>query len=220
MQFLGSAPAFGMAALMLLLLANAPLVARLGTGRIAGAALVFAALAAWSIVTGVGLLRMRRWALASTLLFSAFLLAGGGGMVIGASAERMGPGLPARAAAVAAGVDRFLGIMLLGLAIWWILYLVRPNTRRAFSERLATAQPLTGAGPRVAAPRDPLDARPGQGPLEPQPGRVRALLLAGGGPPLREFRGLPHRLGPRCQRRGPRVRLQRPCGFNSRRTKR
>ncbi|MGN6592228.1 MAG: hypothetical protein ACTHJX_04945 [Terriglobales bacterium] len=51
--------------------------------------------------------------------------------------------------------------------------------------------PFTGAGPRVATPRDPLDARKGRGPLEPQPGRVRASLSAGGGPPLREFRSLP-----------------------------
>src|SRR6185312_4078017 len=64
---------------------------------------------------------------------------------------------------------------------------------------------LIGAGPRVASPLDPLDARPGWGPREPQPGRVRASLFAGGGPPLREFRSLPRRFGPRCQRRGPRV---------------
>jgi hypothetical protein len=40
---------------------------------------------------------------------------------------------------------------------------------------------LSGAGPRVATPRDPLDARPGWGPLEPRPGRVRAPSTAGGG---------------------------------------
>ncbi|HEY7839193.1 MAG TPA: hypothetical protein VIC54_11410 [Terriglobales bacterium] len=42
---------------------------------------------------------------------------------------------------------------------------------------------LIGAGPRVATPRDPLGARPGRGPLEPQPSRARASLFAGGGPP-------------------------------------
>jgi len=70
----------------------------------------------------------------------------------------------------------------------------------------AGARLSIGAGPRVASPLDSLDARPGRGPHKPQPGRVRAWLFAGGGPSLREFRSLPRRLGPRCQRRGPRVR--------------
>ena len=38
---------------------------------------------------------------------------------------------------------------------------------------------MTGAGPRAATPRDPLDARPGRGPHEPQPGRrVLPALIA------------------------------------------
>jgi hypothetical protein len=69
---------------------------------------------------------------------------------------------------------------------------------------------LIGAGLRVAAPLDPLDARPDRRPREPRPGRVRALLFAGGGPPRRALCSLPRRLGPPFQRCGPRVRLNAP----------
>ncbi|MGN6593130.1 MAG: glycosyltransferase [Terriglobales bacterium] len=40
-----------------------------------------------------------------------------------------------------------------------------------------------GSGPRVAAPRDPLDARPGWGPLDPQPGPFAWGLITGEYPP-------------------------------------
>ncbi len=69
----------------------------------------------------------------------------------------------------------------------------------------ACGNTLTGAGPGVAAPRHPLDARPGWGPREPQPGRAGASLLAGGGSPLRAFLDLPRRPSRKCQRRRPRV---------------
>ena len=65
---------------------------------------------------------------------------------------------------------------------------------------------LTGAGPRSAAPSDPLTL--GQlGPLGPPAGRGRAFYLAGGGSPRlrRIIRYLPRLLCPRGKRRGPRV---------------
>ncbi|TAN23518.1 MAG: hypothetical protein EPN33_05065 [Acidobacteria bacterium] len=68
----------------------------------------------------------------------------------------------------------------------WMGYFTRYPSRRFVSDGHRHAPGslprLTGAGPGVAAPRHPLDARPGWGPREPQPSRVRA------------------------QRRGPRVR--------------
>src|SRR6185437_14899769 len=66
--------------------------------------------------------------------------------------------------------------------------------------------PLTGAGPRSAAPSDPLTL--GQlGPLGPPAGRGRAFYLAGGGSPRlrRIIRDFPRLLCPRGKRRGPRV---------------
>src|SRR6185437_11342376 len=65
---------------------------------------------------------------------------------------------------------------------------------------------LTGAGPRSAAPSDPLTL--GQlGPLGPPAGRGRAFYLVGcGSPRLRRIiRDLPRLLCPRGKRRGPRV---------------
>lgn len=41
---------------------------------------------------------------------------------------------------------------------------------------METGAPLTVAGPRVARPRNPLDARPGRGRLEPQPARRKAPI--------------------------------------------
>src|SRR6185437_13126921 len=88
----------------------------------------------------------------------------------------------------------------------------RPFPRVAFRDK-AVRPPradrsllLTGAGPRSAAPSDPLTL--GQlGPLGPPAGRGRAFYLAGGGSPRlrRIICDLPRLLCPRGKRRGPRV---------------
>src|SRR6185437_14766986 len=76
---------------------------------------------------------------------------------------------------------------------------------RAAGRRCPAA--LTGAGPRGAPPRDPLYARQGWVPGTPAlPGPRR--FDPRGRTALRNFAVTPRRLGPQCQRRGPRVLLE------------
>lgn len=108
-----------------------------------GVAAFAAAVVAWGVVTALGLLWMRTWALISTLIFS-FLLLGTGLGVLAVDFLPLAPAAPAGAAAAVHVVDTFLGLAFTGLAIWWIAYFVRPRTHAAF---FATRR--DGAPPRL-----------------------------------------------------------------------
>lgn len=108
-----------------------------------GVAAFAAAVVVWGVVTGLGLLWMRTWALISTLIFS-FLLLGTGLGVLAMDLLPLAPAAPASAAAAVHVVDTFLGLMCTGLAIWWIAYFVRPHSQAAF---FTTRR--DGAPPRV-----------------------------------------------------------------------
>ncbi|MGH9415010.1 MAG: hypothetical protein ACRD01_00115 [Terriglobales bacterium] len=98
-----------------------------------GMAAVYLLPAAWGILTGIALLRMRLWALASTLVFGIFLLGGGAGL--GVVAVR--PELPAPAE-MAAAVRAFLLVTALCvglLGLWWVVYCSRRRVRAQFLGR-------------------------------------------------------------------------------------
>lgn len=108
-----------------------------------GVAVLAAAVVAWGVVTALGLLWMRTWALISTLIFSFLLLGSGLGM-LAVDILPLAPAAPAGAAAAVHVVDTFLGLVCTGLAIWWIAYFAGPRTQAAF---FATRG--DGAPPRV-----------------------------------------------------------------------
>lgn len=95
-----------------------------------GVAVLLAAVVAWGVATALGLLWMRTWALVSTLIFSFLLLATGLGVVVVAFLGS--PAVPQAAAAATQATDGILGAVFLGVALWWIVYFVRPRTQAAF----------------------------------------------------------------------------------------
>lgn len=89
---------------------------------------------AWGIVTGIALLRMRLWALASTLVFAGFLVACGA--CSGAAALLLF--IPATGRAADAGnrlQAAVTGLGLAGLGIWWLIYCSRRRVRAQFVAR-------------------------------------------------------------------------------------
>ncbi|MGH9486047.1 MAG: hypothetical protein ACRD04_00450 [Terriglobales bacterium] len=102
-----------------------------------GTVVLSAEFAAWGIQTALGLLWMRRWALASTLIFSGLLLFAGLSLV---AAATLALPLPAAQLAAAHVLDAIAGLILFGLALWWILYFIRAETRSRF---YAAAPPRT-----------------------------------------------------------------------------
>ncbi|MGH9476652.1 MAG: hypothetical protein ACRD1C_09995 [Terriglobales bacterium] len=98
---------------------------------LAGAAAGYCAFAAWGISTAIGLLRMRLWALGSTLVFAGCLLLGGAAMSVALSLITV-PGATPQAAELAKLLAALLGAVIVGVASWWIVYCARRQTRTLF----------------------------------------------------------------------------------------
>lgn len=88
--------------------------------------------AAWGILTGIGLLRMRVWALASTLVFAGPLLLA----AVGLGYFALEVPLVVRSAVAEAAVRLSLGTVALAgtaLGVWWLMYCSRRSVRARFS---------------------------------------------------------------------------------------
>ena len=141
--------------------AGTPAAANL-TGPLAVMALMYACLAAWGISTGVGLLRLRAWARASILVFSAFL-------ALTALAAIPVPFIISRLPEFQHGPPeaRFVGMtivavifgLMAGLGIWWLVLFNLKSVRAQFDETRATGVYAEGphtAQARAIRPRRPL----------------------------------------------------------------
>lgn len=109
--------------------------------------------AAWGVVTGVGVLRRRPWGRISMIvtgaLGAAFSLLGSGGMMMGMMITSPDERLPA--AAMHAAIAAAIAVMLipLGISIWWLILFTRPRVALEFaSPAIATVPPPL---PSVAA---------------------------------------------------------------------
>lgn len=143
-QFVGAAPLV-FAALIMAIIAVAGLPSGaaappVGRGGMFAAAGLTAAFAAWAIASGIGLLRLRRWALASTLLFGAGLVYGGLATAVRmvAQAPPLAPGI----ARAALAIDAALAAILLAIGLWWWLALAPPPARAVFSRPQGTGRPI------------------------------------------------------------------------------
>lgn len=125
LQLLGSAAAAATALVLLLLAVATP--ARLSDSPI-DPAMLLAVLTGCGVVTAVGLLRMRRWALASTAIFSVFALYVGVEAL--ATAFWLAPRSPTSAASWFA--ELLLGAVLTGVSVWWLIYCAHRRSRTAF----------------------------------------------------------------------------------------
>ena len=133
-----------------------------------GGAIAVLLIAVWGIVTGVGLLRLRRWAWFSALAISGLLVADALHVVFDARKFiRATTGIPTSAGHFVA--VEYLGLALatfgpLGLGVWWLIAFLRPSGRAQFApgvilERAAPpvfAQPapvaFTSPAPAIAEP--------------------------------------------------------------------
>lgn len=107
---------------------GAPVTAEKIWGGVAYAALVMV-LPAWGILTGIALLRMRLWALASTQAFACCLLAAGGGMDIAAVVTVIASPTASANVIHFAVLYVVIGIGLAGLGAWWLAYCSRLAVR-------------------------------------------------------------------------------------------
>jgi hypothetical protein len=110
-----------------------PAFARLLTDAVA-----VLAIAIWGIVTGVGLLRLRRWAWYCVLLISAVLVADAiPGLIHARKLIRATTGVPT----VSAGnfvTFEYIGLAIatlvpLALGVWWLIAFLRPSARAQFA---------------------------------------------------------------------------------------
>ncbi|MGH9413217.1 MAG: hypothetical protein ACRD0Y_05700 [Terriglobales bacterium] len=126
---LGTALLIGLGAMMLK--ASALAGPQSSAAMVTAAAGMYFACAGWGIASAIGLLQMRVWALVSTLLFSFLLLTAGA--VTGISLAILAiPGSTPAAAAVARVFGVGVGLTFAGIALWWIVYLLRSKVRAAF----------------------------------------------------------------------------------------
>lgn len=100
-------------------------------GQLSAIALVYMLPAAWGILTGIGMLRLRLWALASTLVFAYLLLCAGAGIGITAAWTPI-PVSTATTEGVVRMLVALVGLGMAGLGGWWLAYGSRRSVRVRF----------------------------------------------------------------------------------------
>ena len=107
-----------------------------GGGAVAAVVgVVFVALAALGIWTGLSLLRLRPWARTSILVFAGILAGISAISAIAALVMPASPGADAQRAAALAWVGPLVAALYmvpLGIGVWWLVYFNRPRARAAF----------------------------------------------------------------------------------------
>ncbi len=121
-----------------MLQATGPKMPASASARMLAGALAVLAIAIWGIVTGVGLLRLRRWAWFCILIISALLIADAiPGLVDARKLIRATTGVPTVGAGGLIAFE-YIGLALitlvpLALGIWWLLLFSRRSVRAQFA---------------------------------------------------------------------------------------
>ena len=109
--------------------------------------LVYILPAAWGVITATGLWRLRNWARISIIVFSTFLVVIGGFscLMMFAVPFPVAPGSPLTPSAIASiriGLGAFW-LTLLGIGVWWLVFLTRSAVKAQF-EKPSPAAMVTG----------------------------------------------------------------------------
>jgi len=123
-----------------------------------GIAVFHALLAAWGIITSIGLLRLKEWARISIIIFSVLLILQSGFGVLFSLLMII---LPKQNQAVDQGVMAIAGIIMavlsltmLGLGIWWLVFFIHKKVREQFASTRAVlpASPVLQGSPETFGP--------------------------------------------------------------------
>lgn len=180
--FLGSGFLLLMTAFVPLALMNAPRTGvALPHGIFIGFAAIYFLLAAWGIITGIGVLKRRPWARISMIVISAagifFSLFG----FIGAFAVFLSmtpdPTMPSAAIAVMVVVEVLVAAIPLGISIWWLVLFTRKRVALEFAAHGTGAASFVPAAHPQSAGFIPPPARTGFAATHPTSITVIAVLL-------------------------------------------
>lgn len=111
--------------------------------------LMYRLLAALGLWSGIDLLRLKNWARISTIVFSILLIVASAFTALGSLGIFLAPPGPGMDSATRAGVASFVvvvGLIQLGIGIWWAVYLNRPSVKDQF-----VARPVVGMTPGMNA---------------------------------------------------------------------
>ena len=124
-----------------------------------GIAIFHALLAAWGILTGIGLFRLKKWARISIIVFSVLLILQS---AFGVLIALIMPFLPRQnqsadpaAMIISSIIMAVLALTLLGLGIWWLVFFLRKKVREQFASTL-TMLPISPGLEGSAPTLDPL----------------------------------------------------------------
>lgn len=163
--FFGSALVFLFAVMMPLTAYTAPLPQSAPAipfrGMLIGVAILYALIAAWGIVTGIGVMKRRGWGrilmIVTGAIGVAFSILGSAGAVLG---TMITPADPRTGSALDPAITMAILIVLipLGISIWWLVLFTRPRIALEFASggaALAATPPTSStlaAQPEPAAP--------------------------------------------------------------------
>jgi len=146
----------------------------------------YALVAAWGIVTGIGILQLRRWAWVSIIVMSGvtslFGLFGAVVLMFLPSLLKEEPDVPAARVKIVVFVGLVMVLIPIAIAIWWLVLITRAHVRLQFASRGAATIPLAVAGGAAAPDFAPSDAAAPSAPKMPTSVLVIAIVsLVGGG---------------------------------------
>lgn len=145
-------------------------------GVLVGAAAMYFLLAAWGVVTGIGVVKRRGWGRVSMIIMGAAGIAvpvlGSAGVFAAASANTREP----RGGVIAVLIGGAIALALpLGVSIWWLVLFTRKRVALEFAPQLATDSPLPLIATELAVAA-PQFVGPRPGPQIPLSIRVVAVV--------------------------------------------
>lgn len=106
--------------------------------------IVYALIAGWGIVTGVGVLQLRHWAWVSIIVMSGvtifFSVFGAVGLLFVPSLLRDQPDLPVASVKIVAYIGLVILLIPFAIAIWWLVLFTRDRVRLQFTKHSATSE--------------------------------------------------------------------------------
>lgn len=120
-----------------------------------GIAFVYVLIAAWGIVTGVGVLKRRPWGrilmIVTAALGAALSVFGSLGVIIGPLTTQTSPEMSASAVRVAVITGIVILLIPLGISVWWLVLFTRPRVALEFASSGVPPAPASVPLPAIAA---------------------------------------------------------------------